>query len=78
MDNIIYIILAAAVFIAMAGILLFIATDSFEGIFEESEELRDDPEDRVDINHNFENKDDEFMHISGKLDKQYNRGILHG
>jgi len=41
MDNIIYIILAAAVFIAMAGILLFIAGDSLVDADEEASDLED-------------------------------------
>ncbi len=51
MDNVIYIVLAAAVFIALAGILLFIGTDPLENVFSDSEDIRtEDPDEWVDIN----------------------------
>ncbi len=41
MDNVIYIILAAAVFIAMAGILLFIGSDTLQETGSDADDIRD-------------------------------------
>lgn len=41
MDNVIWLVLASAVFIAAAGILLFITSDSLENVDNESENLQD-------------------------------------
>lgn len=41
MDNVIWLVLASAVFIAAAGILLFIASDSLENLDNGSESLQD-------------------------------------
>lgn len=41
MDNVIYIILAAAVFIAMAGILLFIGSDTLQDTGSDADNIRD-------------------------------------
>ena len=41
MDNVIYIVLAAAVFIAMAGILLFIGSDTLQQTGSDADDIRD-------------------------------------
>ena len=80
MDNIIYIILAAAVFIAMAGTLLFIATDSFEAVFEDSDEIREeDPDDWITLTsynpNEAPNNEFETSEFEGKI---YEREIING
>jgi hypothetical protein len=47
MDNVIWLVLAAAVFIAAAGIVLFIAGDSLTNADDSAEDLQD-PDDYID------------------------------